>query len=252
MSDAVSIQHVSGPFKRRRIAVLLANNDVSSFSSQHPSDAEKVCTLLRTQRPGWMYDIYSVKDGIFPTVAAADGFVITGSPASVHDPLPWIRRLVDFVHQLDEHRVKLVGICFGHQLIAQALGGEVSRNPGGWRFGVAETQYIARTQWMSPVSPQLLLYACHSEQVSRLPPEALRLGGDAFCPIGSFACGRHILTTEYHPEFTRPFMHALADAYRGEVPDAVLETGCRQLMNPVHSEVFAKWMVQFFSDGDAT
>lgn len=229
-----------------RIAVLLANNDDSEFSARFPSDAEKVCTLLRAQAPRWSYDIYSAKDNHFPSIGDADGYVITGSPASVHDPFAWIARLETFIRELNTRRVPLVGLCFGHQLIAKSLGGRVSNNPGGWRFGVAETSLIVQAPWMRPARQQFSLHACHSEQVTQLPPEALLLGGDALCPIGAFAIGQHIFTTEYHPEFTTNFMQALAEAYRGEVPDLVLDTGVQQLQASVDSEVFARWVINFF------
>lgn len=225
--------------------MLLANNDASEFSTRFPSDAEKVCTLLRAQRPDWSYEAYSVKDAVFPAPNAADGFVITGSPASVHDPLPWIARLSELIRHFNQSQVPLLGLCFGHQLIAKALGGEVSRNPGGWRFGVAETIFDDLRPWMKPEVRRLRLHACHSEQVTRLPAQAQRLGGDTACPIGSFAVGQHIFTTEYHPEFTSGFMRALADAYEGEVPNAILDAGRLQIQNEVQSDVFAQWMVQF-------
>jgi GMP synthase-like glutamine amidotransferase len=227
--------------------VLLANNDSSEFSARFPSDAEKVCALLQAQRPDWTYEAYSVKDEVFPSPEAADGFVITGSPASVHEPLNWIARLAEFIRVLHDRQVPLVGLCFGHQLIAKALGGEVARNAGGWKFGIAETIFDDLRPWMRPEVRRLRLHACHSEQVTRLPQGADRLGGDSGCPIGSFAVGQHIFTTEYHPEFTSSFMCALADAYKGEVPEAVLKAGRKQLEGEVQSDIFAQWMVQFFS-----
>ena len=235
------------PYERAfRLAVLLANNDESDFSKQFPNDAEKACSLLKGRRPEWVYDIYSVKDGVFPDVGSADGFIITGSPASVHDKLPWIVQLEDLIREFNEQRVPLVGLCFGHQIIAKALGGRVSHNPGGWRFGVAETDYAKFTSWMEPPISPVRLHACHSEQVSILPPGALLLGGDSFCPIASFALGDHIFTTEYHPEFNQAFMISLADAYRGEMPDEVLDAGREQLRGALHAELFARWMAQFF------
>jgi GMP synthase-like glutamine amidotransferase len=228
-----------------RIAVLLTNNDESEFSHQFPNDGEKVCALLRPHRDSWQYDIYSVKDDEFPSAGAADGYIITGSPASVHDALPWIAKLKTLIQCLNEGRFPLIGLCFGHQMIATALGGCVSRNPGGWRFGIAETQYETQESWMEPGTHRMRLHACHSEQVTQLPPGARRLGGDAFCPIASFAIAGHIFTTEYHPEFTHEFMTALADAYQGEVPDDVLEAGRRELHGNVDSEIFARWAVSF-------
>lgn len=229
----------------RRIAVLLTNNDESEFSNKFPNDGAKVCSLLKRHRPTWRYEIYSVKDDVFPEAGSADGYIITGSPASVHDSLPWISKLEILIRTLNDQQIPLIGLCFGHQVIATALGGRVARNPGGWRFGIADSHYENLEPWMNPLTHHMRLHACHSEQVTHLPPGARRLGGDAFCPIASFGCGGHIFTIQYHPEFTHNFMIALADAYRGEVPDRVLDAGRRELDGPVHSEVFAQWAARF-------
>ena len=114
----------------RRIAVLLTSNDTSAFSRRFPNDGEKIRDLLGPLRPDWTFSIWAVKDGQFPPwAAAADGYVITGSPASVHDSLAWIGTLKTWILDLNAARVPLVGLCFGHQAIALALGGRVERSP---------------------------------------------------------------------------------------------------------------------------
>ena len=231
---------------QRHIAILLTSNDTSAFSRRHPDDGLKLIALLRPLRPAWTFRIWAVKDGEFPPGAdCADGFIITGSPASVHDPLDWIARLRLLILDLHGRRLPLIGICFGHQAIATALGGLVEPNPGGWRLGIAPTHFKESRPYMLPPAPRLELYAAHREQVTRLPPGAEPLGGDEFCPFAAFAVGQHILTTEYHPEFTLEFMAGLADELEGKIPAAVIAAAREDLKRPAQGPLFAQWMVRF-------
>ena len=125
------------------MAVLLTNNDTSAFAAHFPNDGQKVVQLLQPLRPDWSFDVVSVKDGVFPSGPEAfDGYVITGSPASVNDDsLPWLGELLDFIRAVDAARQPLVGLCFGHQAVARALGGQVARNAAGWGLGTAPTHW---------------------------------------------------------------------------------------------------------------
>lgn len=196
------------------IAVLMTNTDESEFAQCHPKDGEKFAAMIRSVRPDWQVTSYAVKDGTFPTDDTRfDGWLITGSPASVHDDAPWIDELKALIRRLDRHRAPLFGACFGHQAIAEALGGQVGRNPGGWVFGLTET-----TMEGQPIK----LYASHIQQVVRLPEAARVTGGNADCPMGSFAVGDHILTTQYHPEMSHAFITALVDEYADDLPEPVV------------------------------
>ena len=230
---------------RTRIAILLANNDESVFSLQFPNDGEKVARHLADVRPQWVSQVWSVKDGEFPRCTDADAFVITGSPASVHDPLPWISRLVALVREIHREALPLIGLCFGHQVVAAALDGKVESNPSGWRFGAVETQFQGQHPWMRPEKNILRLFTSHSEQVTRLPAGAELLGSNSYCPNAAFAIGQHVLTTQYHPEFTADFMKALAREYEGEVPVAILQAGRPELDLPNDGRVFFQWMARF-------
>ncbi len=230
----------------RQIAVLLTSNDTSAFARAFPNDGEKVRSLLKPLRPDWMFRVWSVKDGEFPPeVTAADGYVITGSPASVHDPFDWIAKLLAFVRELHAARTPLVGLCFGHQAIALALGGRVERNPRGWRMGIAETHIHRSEAWAEPAARTIRLYASHCEQVTRLPPDAEVFGGDEFCPNAFYTIGRHTLTTQYHPEFTPAFMNGLTDELDGKLPPDVISQARRELQQPAEGAIFSRWMACF-------
>ncbi len=223
------------------IAVLMTNTDESEFAQSFPKDGEKFTLMIHSVRPDWKVSIFSVKDGQFPTDDSQfDGWLITGSPASVHDGSVWIDRLKDLIRRLDAARQPVFGACFGHQVIAEALGGAVGDNPGGWVFGLTET-----TMEGTPIR----LYASHVQQVTRLPARASITGGNGECPIGSFAVGSHILTTQYHPEMSHDFIKALVEEYADDLPEPVTANARTALAaNQADSVRIAERIVRFFED----
>jgi GMP synthase-like glutamine amidotransferase len=229
------------------IAILVTNTDESEFAHRHPKDSEKFRALLQPLRPGWTFTAFQVKDGEFPgRLQDFDGVVITGSPASANSNEAWVLRLLDTIRDIDAKKIPTVGICFGHQAIARALGGEVIKNPGGWGFGVSPTDFSTAEKWMEPKRKTLNLYAAHSEQVLRPPVGAIVLGGDAFCAVGSYKIGDHIFTTEYHPEMTQDFILALADEIAPYVGVGHAAAAKQQIQHEsVDGEIFARWMVNF-------
>ncbi len=223
------------------IAVLLANTDDSAFAQAHPGDGSKFETLLHGLRPDWRVSVYAVKDGKFPAMDAVyDGWIITGSPASVHDSDAWVRQLEALIRRLVAEEQPLFGACFGHQAIAKALGGVVGDNPGGWVFGLVETV-------MEGVP--MRLYAAHREQVLELPEGAVGLGGNAETPFGSFAIGRRVMTTQYHPEMTPQFVAALVAEYGRKLPEAVAVRAQASLVQVADRGVIAERIVRFFEAG---
>lgn len=233
------------------IAVLNANTDRSAFARGWPDDAQKVIALLQQQRPHWRFSAWQACDGELPPAQAgadvkADAWVITGSVSSVCEEQAWMLALEQRVRERHASKQRTAGLCFGHQLIAKALGGTVGPSPGGWRLGVATTTLAgAAPAWMRPALPSFDLFALHEDQVLRPPPVAQVLGGDAFTPCASLAVGQHIFSTQYHPELSLAFVRALFDAVGDHWPDALVASARQQCEQPVHAERFIQWLTQF-------
>ncbi|WP_298770648.1 GMP synthase [uncultured Shewanella sp.] len=158
---------------------------------------------------------YAVLDGHYPQeIDECDGYIISGSRACVNDDEAWIHALEDYVHQLNERQKKCVGICFGHQMIAKALGGKVERSDKGWGLGVMACQLMKIMPWMAKNRnggdlSEVSLVMSHQDQVICLPDSASVLASSEFCSYGMFQLGSHFLGIQGHPEFSTDYCHDL-------------------------------------------
>lgn len=134
-----------------------------------------------------------------------DGIVVGGSPASANDRKDWISYLVKLIRQWADRQIPLLGICFGHQLIAHALGGRVQKNPQGWEVGYCAIDLTPEGRddpFFATLSSPLNVMQTHRDIVTALPPEAVCLASSSLCPIQSFRIGSRIRTAQFHPEYT--------------------------------------------------
>ena len=160
--------------------------------------------LLAPHMPDARFTWFDVSKGeLPPSVQACDAYLCTGSRNSVYEERDWIARLKDFVRDLHRARTKYVGICFGHQMLAEALGGKVAPAAQGWGVGVHDMTIVESEAWMQPREAHCRLQYMHSDQVERLPPGSTVLARAAHCPVAMFQVGDTMLGIEGHPEFPR-------------------------------------------------
>ena len=228
------------------IAVLATNTDDSAFAARHPRDVEKFRVLLQGVRPGWQVTAFDLPMGEFPEeVQGFDGFLIGGSPASVHDEDAWIERLFAVIRAAFAAGKPLAGACFGHQAIAKALGGVVGPNPGPFVLGTAETEVVSPAPWMEPVA-RFRLAAAHGEQVTELPRGAEVVGVTPGCPAAAYRIGDKVFATQYHPEMTPEFLAALVEEFAPHFPAEVGAAARRSLAMGTEGPRFAEWIARFF------
>lgn len=193
---------------------------------------------------------YDLDEGRFPTtLAECDGWLCGPSRSSAYDALPWRADAEDLLRELVTTETPYVGICFGHQLLAQALGTPVERSADGWQVGARDYDVVARPAWMDPAATRITLIASHQDQVVALPSgaELLAQGADGGCPIAGFTIGTRAWTLQPHPEFVPPMAdHLLAG--RVELIGAERVRAARaSLDRPLDRPRVASWIANFFA-----
>jgi GMP synthase-like glutamine amidotransferase len=188
---------------------------------------------------GFSFRTWSVVDMDFPdSVHDADGWLLTGSRHGAYDDLPFIAPLEDFIRRAYHAHVPMVGICFGHQIIAQALGGTVRKSDKGWGIGAHDYAFGDEV---------LTLNAWHQDQVVTRPPDAEVAARSDFCENAALVYGNRAFTVQAHPEIRDDYLAGLIDKRApGIVPEAVLADARARLGAPQQSHVIADRIAEFF------
>ncbi|MFT5658072.1 MAG: GMP synthase-like glutamine amidotransferase [Gammaproteobacteria bacterium] len=213
-------------------------------------------TLLDRAGQALEYQSYSVIRGEMPTsIDDCDGWLITGSRHGAYEKLDWMLRLESFIRELHKASKPLVGVCFGHQIIAQALGGKVSKSDKGWGIGLHSYQVDKPQKWMSTSAEAVRIYAFHQDQVAELPADAEVFCQSDFCPYAGLTYGDSIISVQAHPEFEADYEHALIDMYGGNiVPESVATAaieGMQDAASQADTQMLAEWIVTFFLGQDS-
>jgi GMP synthase-like glutamine amidotransferase len=161
------------------------------------------------------YSVFAVAAGELPSAPeACDAYLITGSSSGVYDGTPWIADLEDFLRQA-KGRAALVGVCFGHQVMAEAFGGKVIKSPKGWGIGEQTYEVLRREPWMDEAG-QIRLPGSHQDQVVEAPPSAEVAAASDFTPFGVLAYrDQPAISIQLHPEFDPAYAIALIESRRG-------------------------------------
>lgn len=228
------------------IGLLQCDDVAEALQPRHGNYPAMFERLLTTVEPGLKFRTWRCHDGELPDdMHAADAWLITGSKFGVNDGSDWIDALCGFVRELWTAGRPLVGICFGHQLIARALGGEVVRNERGWGVGMSFNRVRERAEWMEPWQEGLDLVVSHQDQVRRLPAQAKTLAASDFCPVYVMQVGETFLGVQGHPEFTKDYSTDLMEYKRDSLPSNRLREGKVSLSAPVDDQVMARWILNF-------
>jgi GMP synthase-like glutamine amidotransferase len=195
--------------------------------------------------PGFVPRVYEAAAGELPSGPEAHpALLVTGSPAGVYEPLTWIPPLLAFLREA-KGRTKLVGICFGHQAMAEALGGRVEKSERGWGIGLQDYDLWERAAWMGTTPPgRIAVPVSHQDQVVVPPPGARVLAGNAFTPFGMLEWqDAPAISMQFHPEFEPDYAKALIEHRRARVPEP--DRAVASLDRPNDRALVAGWIRGF-------
>jgi GMP synthase-like glutamine amidotransferase len=203
-------------------------------------------TLLAPHVPDlaleWI-DVYQSAE--MPAPEAFDAYVCTGSRYSVYEDREWIRNLKRFVHDVKLSGVPFVGVCFGHQMLAEALGGRVERAPYGWGIGVHDMEVVAPEEWMTPQRSRCRLQYMHADQVQRMPPDSTLLAAAPHCRVAMFRVGTSMLGIEGHPEFPGAYEEALLLDRRERIGVERVDAALATLRERTDENLVGAWIGNF-------
>jgi len=203
-------------------------------------------TMVADADPEAILVRYDVRNGELPDhPAKCDAWLCTGSSASVFDDEPWIHDLTGFVRDAHDAHVPFVGVCFGHQLLAHALGGRTER-AGRWGVGALSMELVDPVpDWIDPMVPSPTLLYSHQDQVTVLPSDGHVLARAAHCPIAMLAVGDHMLGLQAHPEFGAAYVRALLEDRVDRIGGAETAVALATLERATDERPAAAWIIAF-------
>jgi GMP synthase-like glutamine amidotransferase len=199
----------------RKVGILKTGRPPKPAIPQFGTYPDMFMDLLGRETHDWR--VYAADEGEYPDAPEdCDAYIVTGSAAGVYETDPWIGRLLDWLRAA-KGRTRLVGVCFGHQAMAQAFGGRVIKSPKGWAIGEQDYRVVRREPWMDAAA-RIRLPGSHQDQVVGLPPGAEVIAASDFTPMGALAYrDQPAISMQLHPEFEPAYAKALIEARRGKV-----------------------------------
>jgi GMP synthase-like glutamine amidotransferase len=198
------------------------------------------------------FTVYNVMQGVYPTDDERfDAYLVTGSKADSFGNDPWIETLKTYLLERYRRGDKLLGICFGHQLLALLLGGKSERATNGWGVGIHHYNLAPAKPWMTPPVDKLTLLISHQDQVTQLPENATVLASSEFCPFAAYHINDQVLCFQGHPEFIHDYSRTLLDFRQECLGDQVYQTGVASLEHDHHGLTVAEWMMRFVAHKSA-
>ncbi len=241
-----------------KIGILETGEVHPDLRARHGDYPAMFAALLGAVDPSLEFATIRVVAGEMPAAPGqADAWLVTGSRHGVYDDLPWIEPLKDFLRACAAARVPVVGVCFGHQILAEALGGRAVKSDRGWGLGVQDYEVTARPGWMGDLPDRFSVNALHQDQVVALPPDATVLARSSHCDYAALAYGDaerpYAISLQPHPEFDAAFLDALITLRAGTAfPQAEADAARATLDRPVNAAEWARMIVAFLHEAAAT
>lgn len=230
-----------------KLNILLCDEFPGYLPEYIPSYVSMFTKLFDATGTMMEYQVYRTLEGELPTLDQLDMdavYLIPGCNLSAYDDVDWIKALVSWTREAFKHGARLMGVCFGHQLIAYALGGDVKRSPKGWGIGMRESNIKDSEALKYFPNGKLRLLYNHHDQVTQMPEGATLISTSDFCPIESYRIGHQVICFQGHPEYIPEYeRHLLTNFTDGEPIDTCQRALASLDGEPHQGSVVAKWVV---------
>lgn len=232
------------------LGILLCDDVRPELQPKHGNYPAMFSDLFGHVDPSVRLNFYRVIDGQYPeALDECDAYISSGSKFGVNDEIKWVSVFESFVHQLYQQHIPFIGICFGHQMIARALGGEVCRSDKGWGIGAANVRFnheeVSQHSWLTEPQGSYSLLVSHQDQIMEPPEDTIVLAGSEFCPYAMIQVGSHFLGIQGHPEFTPAYSNDLIHLRRDSYPATTVNTALSSLEQKTDHLCVTQWILNF-------
>jgi GMP synthase-like glutamine amidotransferase len=233
----------------KSFAILKTDSVRPEWAEQFGEYPDMFQTVLKRANPNLQFAVYDVQLGEYPDSQDQHGaYLVTGSKAGVYEDHEWLPPLENFVRDLVQADIPLIGICFGHQLVAQALGGRVGKSDRGWGVGVHRHQWRFKPDWLAMPADDFKVLVSHQDQVQQAPIGLEVLASSDFCPIAALYKRGSVLTFQGHPEFVPEYSKALMVSREDRIGDEALPKALGSLSQGHDGDALASVIVAFLQD----
>lgn len=233
-----------------KLGILLCDDVRPELQARHGNYPEMFTQLFEHIDPTVNLNFYRVIDGQYPqSLDECDAYLTSGSRFSVYDESRWINVFKAFINRLYYQKIPFIGICFGHQMLAWALGGEVTRSINGWGIGVHPVDVIPHQltdhRWLTGIPSPFSLIVSHQDQITEPPLHTTVLASSDFCPYAMILIGDHCLGIQGHPEFTPEYSHDLLHLRQNSYSASTYQTAMASLEHPTDHDVVIRGILCF-------
>lgn len=250
MRVTLKAAHVGRPLAIMKLTIIQTGDVPQALRGEFGAYPPMFERMFEAAGHRFAYETAAVYDGAaFPDPAMLDGVIITGSAAGVYDThYAWMDPLRAFIRSAYSARTPMLGVCFGHQIMADALGGDVRKSEKGWGLGRHTYDVASRPGFLGGNLPAFAIACSHQDQVIAPPAEASVFLASDFTPnAGLVYANGAAVSVQPHPEFNDTYTLALAELRRGKAPDAVIDTALASIATPSHSREMAGYLGAFLS-----